>query len=195
MRAARPSGAVGCGPGRAGAVVLGDAAGAARGRPLAGRGRGDRDPRVRDAPGAGLVVVLAVRGGFQPVGAWDQPGGAEGGGARPSARAAPIKPIESERPRALTGLVGQSLAQRKARPLDIAPLSAPMAPISSTPLTASSPTPAAEVARTAARPDTPSLSIDELRALLASPKRLREVALLGELLQPPVSLRPPRRPR
>ena len=29
----------------------------------------------------------------------------------------------------------------------------------------------------------------QLRAMLASPKRLREVALLGELLQPPVSLR------
>jgi hypothetical protein len=51
------------------------------------------------------------------------------------------------------------------------------------------------VARTAARTVEPSLSIDELRAMLTSPKRLREVALLGELLQPPVSLRGPRRPR
>ena len=55
--------------------------------------------------------------------------------------------------------------------------------------------PAPEVARTAARADDPSLSIDALRAMLASPKRLREVALLGELLQPPVSLRASRRPR
>ncbi len=112
-----------------------------------------------------------------------------------STPATPIKPIESERPRALTGLVGQSLSQRRAKPLEMTPLSTPMAPISSSPLTASSPTPAAEVARTAARPDIPSLSIDELRAMLASPKRLREVALLGELLQPPVSMRAPRRPR
>ena len=46
----------------------------------------------------------------------------------------------------------------------------------------------------AAVPVDPPLSIGELRAMLASPKRLREVALLGELLQPPVSLRGSRRP-
>jgi len=94
----------------------------------------------------------------------------------------------------LTGLVGQSLAQKRTRPLDLAPLSTQMAPISSAPLTSASKTPAPEVARTAALQDAPSLSIDALRAMLASPKRLREVALLGELLQPPVSLRAPRRP-
>jgi hypothetical protein len=103
--------------------------------------------------------------------------------------------MESERPRALTGLVGQSLSQKKARPLDTAPLSSQIAPISSSLLTSASQTPAPEVARTAAKPDEPSLSINELRAMLASPKRLREVALLGELLQPPVSLRAPRRTR
>src|SRR5579875_2178350 len=106
----------------------------------------------------------------------------------------PIKPMEPERPRALTGLVGQSLAQKKARPLDVAPLSTPIAPITSAPLTTASQTHAPEVARTAAPQDAPSLSTDDLRAMLASPKRLREVALLGELLQPPVSLRAPRRP-
>lgn len=123
-----------------------------------------------------------------------------GAAARRGARgrqapAAPIKPAERERPRALTGLVGQSLAQTKARPLEIAPLTAPIARISTAPLIAGSPTPAPEVARTAARPADPSLSIDELRAMLASPRRLREVALLGELLQPPVAMRAPRRPR
>jgi len=125
-------------------------------------------------------------------------------GTSPSARKAavrarstpaPIKPIEPERLRALTGLIGQSLAPKRGKPLDIAPLSTPIAPISSAPLTSASQTPAPEVARTAARADDPSLSIDELRAMLASPKRVREVALLGELLQPPVSLRGPRRSR
>jgi hypothetical protein len=114
--------------------------------------------------------------------------------ARP-APAPPIKPVESERRRALTGLVGQSLAQTKAKPLDIAPLSTPIAPINSVPLTAAGQTPAPEVARTAAKLAEPPLSVDELRAMLASPKRVREVALLGELLQPPVSMRAPRRPR
>src|SRR5262249_6793694 len=99
------------------------------------------------------------------------------------------------KPRALTGLVGQSLAQKKARPLDSAPLSTQIAPISSTPLTSSSQTPPPEVARTAAWLDVPSLSVDQLRAMLASPKRMREVALLGELLRPPLSLGAPRRPR
>ena len=112
-----------------------------------------------------------------------------------STPAAPIKPIEPERARALTGLVGQSLTQKRSRPLEIAPLSTPIAPISSAPLTSASQTPAAEVARTAAQPDMPSLSIDDFRSMLASPKRLREVALLGELLQPPVTLRAGRRPR
>lgn len=112
-----------------------------------------------------------------------------------STPAAPAKAIEPERPKALTGLVGQSLSQKRARHLEIAPLSTPLAPISSAPLTGASQTPAPEVARTAALPDVPSLSIDDLRAMLASPKRLREVALLGELLQPPVTLRAPRRPR
>ena len=108
---------------------------------------------------------------------------------------APAKAVEPERRRTLTGLVGQSLGQKRSRPLEIVPLSTPMTPISSGPLTSASLTPAPEVARTAAQADDPSLSIDDLRALLTSPKRLREVALLGELLQPPVSLRAPRRHR
>jgi hypothetical protein len=109
--------------------------------------------------------------------------------------AAAVKPIEPERPRALTGLVGQTLAPKRGKPLDMAPLSTPIAPIVSAPLTVASQAGPAEVARTAAPMDAPSLSIDELRAMLASPKRVREVALLGELLQPPVSLRGSRRQR
>jgi hypothetical protein len=112
-----------------------------------------------------------------------------------SVPAPPAKAVEPERPKALTGLTGQSLGQRRGKGLEITPLSTPIAPISSAPLTTASLTPAPEVVRSAAQPDVPSLSADELRAMLASPKRLREVALLGELLQPPVSLRGPRRPR
>ena len=41
----------------------------------------------------------------------------------------------------------------------------------------------------------PALTSGELRAMLASPTKLREVALLTELLQPPLALRPPRRSR
>jgi hypothetical protein len=47
--------------------------------------------------------------------------------------------------------------------------------------------------RTAAPQDAPSLSVDKIGEFLTSPRRLRELALLGEILQPPVSLRGPRR--
>ena len=99
--------------------------------------------------------------------------------------------MEPERPRALTGLVGQSMAQKRTKPLDITPLSSPMSPLSA-PLSQAS---AAEPARDTARTPTPTLSSNALRAMLASPSKLREVALLGELLQPPVSLRGRPRPR
>jgi hypothetical protein len=111
-----------------------------------------------------------------------------------SAPAPALKPIESERPRALTGLVGQSLSHKRSKPLDTTPLATQIAPISATPLNSAIPSIAPVANRAAAAPVDPPLSIDELRAMLASPKRLREVAMLGELLQPPVSLRGPRRP-
>ena len=104
-----------------------------------------------------------------------------------------LKPMEADKPRALTGLVGQSLSQKPNKPLDIVPLSTAITPISS-PLISASTLIAPEAHRAAAAPVDPPLSIGELRAMLASPKRLREVALLGELLQPPVSLRGSRRP-
>jgi hypothetical protein len=104
-----------------------------------------------------------------------------------------LKPIEQERPRALTGLVAQSLAQKKNRPLDIVPLSTPITPISS-PLMQVSQSSTPEAARSTAVKTQPTLTSDALRTMLASPTKLREVALLGELLQPPVALRAHRRP-
>jgi hypothetical protein len=44
------------------------------------------------------------------------------------------------------------------------------------------------------QPAHPALTSGDLRAMFASPSKLREVALLTELLQRPVALRPPRRP-
>jgi hypothetical protein len=171
----------------------------AQGRPAAG------PPRAVDE---GIVILDSETRSAQGSSSFSPSAAASGRTARgtgPAARRAvsrartagpaPIKAIEPERPRALTGLIGHFLSQKKAKPLEIAPLATPMVPITSAPLTTASPTPAPEVARTAEKPAEPSLSIDELRAMLASPKRLREVALLGELLQPPVSMRAPRRPR
>ncbi len=44
-----------------------------------------------------------------------------------------------------------------------------------------------------ALPPGPEMDVEAIRAMLASPSRLREIAFLGELLKPPVALRP-RRP-
>jgi hypothetical protein len=98
--------------------------------------------------------------------------------------------MEAERPRALSNLVAQSLAQKKARPLEIAPLSAPIAPLTSFPLTQQSSPGVSEATRTH---QPPALTSGDLRAMLATSSKLREIALLTELLQPPVALRRPRR--
>jgi hypothetical protein len=101
--------------------------------------------------------------------------------------------METERPRALTGLVGQALSQKKSRPLEIAPLSTPIVPISSSPLTQTSVGAALE--HPGSHQLQTALSSADLRVMLASPTKLREVALLTELLQPPLALRPHRRLR
>ena len=118
------------------------------------------------------------------------------GGRRTAARGrapqpAPAKAIEPERHKVLTGLVSHPLGSKKGRPLEIVPLSTPLAPLGS-PLTQQ--TNQNLPYATTNRP-IPTLTSSDLRTMLASPVRLREIALLGELLQPPVSLRAPRRPR
>jgi hypothetical protein len=163
------------------------------GRPGAGA------PRAGDE---GIVIIEsksrpAQSASFSPSSAASSPRVSRGTSpaarrATPRTRATPassIKPIESERPRALTGLVGQSLAQKATKPLDITPLSTAMASIVP-PLTQAS---AAEPARDTARTPIPVLSSAALGTMLASPTKVREAALLAELLQPPVALRGRRR--
>jgi hypothetical protein len=111
---------------------------------------------------------------------------------RSAPAAASLKPVEPERPRALTGLVSQALVPKKAQHLEITPLASPLKPLSASLTKASagtSPEPPG------AHPLPTALSSGELRTMLASPGKLREVALLTELLQPPLALRPPRRLR
>jgi hypothetical protein len=167
-----------------------------QGRPgLPGRGVGPDD---------GIVIIESdTRGPSQPGSQFPPSGAVSTRGARGAAArrgtsrgrsvsgAAPAKSVESERPRALTGLVSQSLSQKKARPLEIAPLATPITPISSTPLTQSSAGPT--TVQTAGALLRPALTGTELRAMFASPNKLREVALLTEILQPPVALRGRRR--
>ncbi len=109
-------------------------------------------------------------------------------------QAAPPKSSESERPRLLTGLVSQPLSSKKSRTLEIAPLSTPLSPLSS-PLTQVSQQSIPNMPHATTNKPIPTLTSSDLRTMLASPARLREIALLGELLQPPLALRSPRRPR
>jgi hypothetical protein len=111
---------------------------------------------------------------------------------RSAPTAATLKPAEPERTRALTGLVGQVLVPKKAQHLEIAPLASPLKPLSA-PLTKASVGTSLE--HPGAHPLPTALSSGELRTMLASAGKLREVALLTELLQPPLALRPPRRLR
>jgi hypothetical protein len=78
------------------------------------------------------------------------------------------------------------MAQKRNRPLEITPLGAPMAPILS-PLTQVSA--GARIEHPGSRDSPPAFTSESLRTMLANSIKLREVALLTELLQPPMALR------
>ncbi len=91
--------------------------------------------------------------------------------------------------RALSDQVNQSMALQRNKPLEITPLFTSLAPLS-LPLTQASVAPQVQQERGTANPVT--LSGLDIRKMLSSPGKLREFALLTEVLQPPVSLRPRR---
>ena len=84
------------------------------------------------------------------------------------------------------------MAQTRNRPLEITPLASPLAPINS-PLTQIST--GAKIEHPGSLDSPPAFTGESLRSMLGNPTRLREAALLTELLQPPVALRRLRRPR
>jgi hypothetical protein len=106
--------------------------------------------------------------------------------SRSSTGPSPSNPVEPGRPRALTTLVTQSMAQKRNRPLEITPLASPLGPINS-PLTQL--TTGAKIEHPGSLDSPPAYTAESLRSMLANPIRLREAALLTELLQPPVALR------
>ncbi len=91
--------------------------------------------------------------------------------------------------RALSDQVNQSMALQRNKPLEITPLFTSLAPLS-LPLTQASVAPQVQQERGTA--DKVTLSGLDIRKMLSSPDKLREFALLTEVLQPPVSLRPRR---
>jgi hypothetical protein len=82
--------------------------------------------------------------------------------------------------------VTQSLALQKAKPLEITPLQAPIAGLSRT-LAPTTTVP--DVKRRDAAEARPALTSADIRRMLASPGKVREVVLLSEVLQPPMALR------
>ncbi len=99
----------------------------------------------------------------------------------------PAKPLEPRRQRALTSQVNQSMAQAMGRPYEGLQLEAPLASLSSS-LTSLTTKVSSEHDKRAL-PLGPGVDVDAIRAMLASPARLREIAFLSELLQPPLALR------
>lgn len=145
-----------------GIVLLSDANEPRRG------GRGETAPQARTARSGKPVRV--VKGRPTP-------------GPRPAAQ-------QDESPRALSDLVNQSMADTKARPLEIEPLAAPLTPLM-IPLSRASSTLAAE--KGVERPK--GVPLELIRSALAAPDRLREIALLTEIFKPPLALRSTRRER
>jgi len=115
-----------------------------------------------------------------------------GGRGRSSTQGAPARSAEPGKPRTLSGLVNQSLGDWKTGRLEIAPLGAPLVPID-LPLAQSVASPV--TAATARTQPIPAVTGAEVRSMLVTARQLREIALLSEILQRPVSLRPPHRAR
>jgi hypothetical protein len=93
---------------------------------------------------------------------------------------------ESEPHRVLSDQLSQTLALQKTKPLEITPLGAPITPLSR-PLSEFSAATQVPVERgtSEGRP----FGRETIRMQLATPTRLREIAVLSEILQPPLALR------
>jgi len=105
-----------------------------------------------------------------------------------TAAAGPSSPSGStpETHRALSDQVSQSLAKQRTKPLELTPLNTPLSshfvPLSQSPE-------ALQVGKAQSNMVQPTLTGVEIRKMLASPGKLREIALLSEILRPPVALR------
>jgi hypothetical protein len=158
-------------------------------RPAIGRGSGADD---------GIVILESDNRAARSTAGIPLPAGAvtsrRGSPSRRSTRgrapagASPPKQVEPGKPRALTTLVAQSMAQKRNKRLEIAPLAMINSPLSQV-------SAGAQIEHPGSPDSAPAFTSDSLRKMLASPTKLREVALLTELLQAPIALRHARRLR
>jgi hypothetical protein len=102
------------------------------------------------------------------------------------------KTVEPEKGRRLTSQINLSMANAANRPLEITPLEIPLSSLSSTLTPLGS---RASIEPRSSRAPAPTLNATSARAMLSSPEKLREVAILTEILKPPLALRQSRRSR
>jgi hypothetical protein len=102
------------------------------------------------------------------------------------------KTAEADKGRRLSNQINLSMAQAANRPLEITPLDIPLSTLSSTltPLGVRGSLEPRSFRNAAA-----TLDSRTARAMLTSPEKLREIAILSEVLKPPLALRQGRRSR
>jgi hypothetical protein len=110
--------------------------------------------------------------------------------SRTSSSPAPGKPSEPQRPRALSSQIHKSMAQTAGKPLEITPLELPLESLSSSHVPLGT---RGIVDLTRTDWSAPGLDARSVGKMLASPEKLREVAILTEVLKPPLALRGRRR--
>jgi hypothetical protein len=103
---------------------------------------------------------------------------------------AAAKTAEPGQARRLSSQINQSMAQAVNRPLEITPLEIPLSSLSSTLMPLGS---RAALGPSSFQAVAPALDAKTARAIFRSPEKLREIAILSELLRPPLAMRPRRR--
>ncbi len=141
---------------------------------------------ARNQPAAAPSASGQASAGSRPTRGARSRRGAKGRGGAGNAPAAAQNRGEPETYRALSNMVTQSLALQKTKPLEITPLNAPLTGLSST---LSQATAIPDINRVHSGDSRPSLTGVDIRKMLGSPGKLREIAILTELLQPPLALR------
>jgi len=139
------------------------------------------DPTTRRLIGSSS---LPPSGGATPrPGARKEPVRKPSRGRRGEQRGARSRQGDSTTQRVLSEQVGHSMAQNRGTPL--APLTSTLTALTDGPLRDASSI--AAVVTPSSSP--PAVSIDDVQTMVADVPRLREMALMSELLQPPVSFR------
>jgi hypothetical protein len=146
----------------------------------------DSEPRpTRSLSGSSILTspsAAPARGSRSP--------SKRGSRTRSTPSPAAAKSADPARGRALSSQINQSMAQAANRPLEITPLEIPLASLSSSHIPLGARLSSEPASFRAVRP---ALDGKTLGAMFSSPEKLREIAVLTEVLKPPLALRQKRR--